>query len=257
MAYKVLCSFVLSSHKLRSVRSIGLWGVFLYPVNHQGQPAHDGGGQHGYHHLGDVGDVLLVDGVSYSHLGVEALHVDDHAGVEDGEAGEREDEDQADQGEHVDPLVLPGLVQVKFIKTEIDRDVLEVECLEDLGVIFHPAHPARDQPDDGTQGQRQLAVLQVSEGEPDGEEPVDADDKDTQHGNDEEKVLRHQLELAADVSQDKELREIVQSDERSHHYEVDHVGNGKVGNEDIYGFFPQSWRLYNCYSQQDISNHSK
>ena len=112
VADKVLCSFVLSSDKLRPVRSVGLGHVLLYPVNHQGQPADDGGGQHGDHHLGDVGDVLLVDGVSYSHLGIEALHVDDHAGVEDGEAGQREDEDQTDQGEHVDPLVLPSLVQV-------------------------------------------------------------------------------------------------------------------------------------------------
>ena len=110
MADKVQGRSVLRPVKLGAVIVEGAGRVLLYPVDHDGQPADDGGGQHSYHHLGNIGDVLLVNSVSYSHLGVEALHVYDHAGVEEGESCQGEYEDQGDEGEHVDPLVLPVLV---------------------------------------------------------------------------------------------------------------------------------------------------
>ena len=142
----------------------------------QGQPAGDGGDQDEDDHLGDVADVGLVVAVGDPDLLVEPLDVAEEAGVEDDDDGEGEEEDEADEGEHVHPHLVPFLVSgasvEQFGVAELGGDVLPFLGYVNKVVDLHEADPDADSPDETADGDCSLHVLQISKGEPDGQEPV-------------------------------------------------------------------------------------
>ena len=141
----------------------------------QGHPACDGGDQDEDDHLGDVTDVGLVVAVRDPNLLVEPLDVAEEAGVEDDDDGEGEEEHEADEGEHVHPHLVPVLVAAsvkQFGVAELGGDVLPFLGIVHKVVNLHEANPNPNRPDEAADGDCSLHVLQISKGEPDGQEPV-------------------------------------------------------------------------------------
>lgn len=65
---------------------------------------------------------------------------------------------------------------------------------------FHGTNSNPNYPDESTNRESNLGVLEVSEGISDGQEPVNTYDKDCQHRDNEEQILQEQFTLAAKVS---------------------------------------------------------